>query len=150
MSHAASTEPETTPATRSGNLPERTEDGPSIGQLVAQASRDVSALVRHEIALAKSELKISAKAGGIGAGLFAVAGFIALLAIVMLTFGIVYLINLTGLDLVWCYLIVFLLYMLLAGLVAFIGYRSVKRVRPPERAIHQAQETKETLLNRGH
>jgi putative exporter of polyketide antibiotics len=150
MSHAASTEPETNPATPSGNLPERTEDGPSIGQLVAQASRDVSTLVRHEIALAKSELKISAKAGGVGAGLFVVAGFIALLAILMLTFGIVYLINLTGLDLVWCYLIVFLLYVLLAGLVAFVGYRSVKRVRPPERAIHQAQETKETLLNRGH
>jgi hypothetical protein len=149
MSHAAFTKPETTPATRAGDVPARTEVEPSLGQLVAQATRDVSSLVRSEIALAKSEVKISAKAGGIGAALFAVAGFIGLLAVVMLSFGIVYLIHLTGLDLAWCYLIVFLLYLLLAGLVAFIGFRSVKKVRAPQRAIHQAQETKDTLLHRG-
>ncbi len=149
MSHAAFTKSETMPATRAGDVPARTEVEPSLGQLVAQATRDISSLVRSEIALAKSEVKISAKAGGIGAALFAVAGFIGLLAVVMLSFGIVYLIHLTGLDLAWCYLIVFLLYLLLAGLVAFIGYRSVKKVRAPQRAIHQAQETKDTLLHRG-
>jgi len=150
MSHAAPTQPESTPATRPGNVPATTEVEPSIGQLVARATRDVSSLVRSEIALAKSEVKVSVKAGGVGAALFAVAAFIALLAVVLLSFGFVYLIHLTGLDLAWCFLIVFLLYMLLAALVGFIGYRSVKKVRPPERAIHQAQETKETLLNRGH
>jgi ABC-type multidrug transport system fused ATPase/permease subunit len=149
MSHAASTKPDSTPATPPGNVPARTADEPSLGQLVAQATRDVSTLVRSEIALAKSEVKLSAKAGGVGAGLFAVAGFIVLLAVLMLSFGIVYLIHLTGLDLAWCFLIVFLLYVLLAGLIGFLGYRSVKKVRAPERAIHQAQETKETLLNRG-
>ena len=148
MSHAAFTKPEDTPATGSA-LPARTDDEPSIGQLVAQASRDVSTLVKSEIALAKSEVKLSVKAGGVGAAMFAVAGFLGLLAVLMLTFGIVYLIHLTGLDLAWCYLIVFLVYLLLAGLVAFLGYRSVKKVRAPERAIHQAQETKDTLLHRG-
>jgi ABC-type multidrug transport system fused ATPase/permease subunit len=149
MSHAAFSKSESTPATRSGDVPARTDAEPSVGHLVAQASRDVSSLLRSEIALAKSEVKISVKAGGIGAALFAVAGFIALLAIVLLSFGIVYLIHLTGLDLAWCFLIVFLLYLLLAALVGFLGFRSVKKVRPPERAIHQAQETKETLLHRG-
>ncbi len=149
MSHAAFSKPESTPAHRSESVPARTDAEPSVGQLVAQASRDVSSLVKSEIALAKSEVKLSVKAGGIGAAMFAVAGFIGLLAILMLSFGIVYLIHLTGLDLAWCYLIVFLLYLLLAGLVAFIGYRSVKKVRAPERAIHQAQETKDTLLHRG-
>jgi ABC-type multidrug transport system fused ATPase/permease subunit len=150
MSHAAFTKPDNTPAARSEDVPARSEVEPSIGQLVAQASRDVSSLVKSEIALAKSEVKISVKAGGIGAALFAVAGFIGLLAVVMLSFGIVYLIHLTGLDLAWCFLIVFLLYLLLAAVVAFVGFRSVKKVRPPQRAIHQAQETKETLLHRGH
>ena len=149
MSHAAFSKPEDTPAGRPGAVPARIETEPSIGQLVAQASRDVSSLVKSEIALAKSEVKLSVKAGGIGAAMFAVAGFFGLLALLMLTFGIVYLIHLTGLDLAWCYLIVFLLYLLLAGLIAFIGVRSVKKVRAPERAIHQAQETKETLLHRG-
>jgi len=149
MSHAA-TPPEKTPATRTGDVPALTDGTePSIGQLVARATRDVSSLVRSEIALAKSEVKVSVKAGGVGAALFAVAAFIALLAVVLLSFGFVYLIHLTGLDLAWCFLIVFLLYMLLAALVGFIGYRSVKKVRPPERAIHQAQETKDTLLHRG-
>lgn len=142
MSHAAFTKPEPTPATS-------TEVEPSVGQLVAQATRDVSSLVRSEIALAKSEVKISVKAGGLGAGLFAAAGFISLLAVVMLSFGIVYLIHLTGLDLAWCFLIVFALYMILAGIVGFVGFRSVKKVRAPERAIHQAQETKDVLLHRG-
>ena len=150
MSHAAFDKSDSTPATRSGGVPARTDDEPSIGQLVAQASRDVSSLVKSEIALAKSEVKISVKAGGIGAAMFAVAGFLGLLAVVMLSFGIVYLIHLTGLDLAWCFLIVFLLYLLLAGLIAFLGVRSVKKVRPPQRAIAQAQETKDTLLHRGH
>jgi hypothetical protein len=149
MSHAAPIKPDSTPTTRTGDVPARVEAEPSIGQLVAQASRDVSSLIKSEIALAKSEVKLSAKAGGIGAGLFAAAAFIVLLAVVMLSFGIVYLIHLTGLNLAWCFLIVFVLYLLLAALVGFIGYRSVKKVRAPERAIHQAQETKETLLHRG-
>ena len=46
----------------------RPADDPTIGRLVADASRDISALVQSEIALAKSELQFSVKAGGIGAG----------------------------------------------------------------------------------
>ena len=53
-----------------------------------------------------------------------------------------------GLDLAWCFLIVFLLYVLIAGLLAFIGVKKVKQVRAPERAIYQAQETK-SILKRG-
>ena len=44
------------------------KDDPTIGRLVADASRDISSLLRDEIALAKSEIKISIKAGGIGLG----------------------------------------------------------------------------------
>ena len=47
------------------------EEEPTIGRLVADASRDISSLVQNEIALAKSELKVSAKFGGMAAGLFA-------------------------------------------------------------------------------
>ena len=56
--------------------------------------------------------------------------------------------HMTGLDLAWCFLIVFVLYVLIAGLLAFIGVKKVKQVRAPERAIHQAQETK-NILKRG-
>jgi hypothetical protein len=124
------------------------KDDPTLGRLVADASRDISALLRSEIALAKSELRISAKAGGVGLGLFAAAAFLGLLAVIMLSIAIAYFLHMTGLDLAWCFLIVFGLYMLLAALLGFVGYRKIKKVRAPERAIHQAQETK-SILKRG-
>jgi hypothetical protein len=124
------------------------KDDPTLGKLVADASRDISALVRGEIALAKSELKVSVKAGGLGLGMFAGAAFLGLLAVIMLSVAIAYFIHMTGLDLAWCFLLVFLLYVLIAGLLAFIGIRKVKQVKAPERAIYQAQETK-NILKRG-
>jgi hypothetical protein len=138
MSHAHV--PQTTDRPDVPDLPRK--DDPTIGKLVADATRDVSSLVRSEIALAKTELKVSVKAGGLGIALFAVAAFIGLLAIIMLSVAIAYFIHMTGLHLAFCFLIVFVLYLLLAGLLAFIGLRKVKQVKAPERAIHQAQEMK--------
>ena len=123
------------------------EDEPTIGRLVADATRDISSLIQNEIALAKSELKVSVKAGGTGAGLFAGAAFIGLLAIIMLSVAFAYLLSMTGLHLAWCFLIVFGAYLLVAALLAALGMRKVRQVRAPERAIHQAQETK-TMLQR--
>jgi hypothetical protein len=119
-------------------------DEPTIGRLVHDASRDISSLVKKEIQLAKSELKVSVKAGGVGLGLFAAAVFILVLAVIMLSVAIAYLLhwNGEGLDLHWAFLCVFGFYVLLAGLLGLLGVRSVKRVRAPERAIYQAKEAK--------
>ena len=124
---------------------------PTIGRLVTDATRDISALINKEIQLAKSELKISVKAGGTGLGLFAAAGFLVLMAIIMFSVALAYLIhwNGSGLDLHWAFLIVFGFYLLLAALLGFVGYKKVRQVRPPERAIEQAQETKRALTGRG-
>jgi ABC-type multidrug transport system fused ATPase/permease subunit len=121
---------------------------PSIGELVTAVQRDLSLLVKQELELAKSELKINVKVGGLSIALFGAAAFLLLLAVIMLSIGLAYLINLTGLALVWCFLLVFLLYTLVAGVLGFVGYRKVRQVRGPQRAIHQAQETKEALSNR--
>ncbi len=123
-------------------------DDPTIGRLVADATRDISSLIHNEIALAKSELKVSVKAGGTGAGLFGAAAFLGLLAIIMLSVAFAYFLSMTGLHLAWCFLIVFGVYVLIAAVLGLIGVRKVKQVRAPERAIHQAQETKQ-LLKRG-
>ncbi|MET0526513.1 MAG: phage holin family protein [Nocardioides sp.] len=127
------------------------DSDPTIGRLVTDATRDISALINKEIQLVKSELKISVKAGGTGLGLFAGAAFLVLLAIVMFSMALAYLIhwNGSGLDLQWAFLIVFAVYLLLAALLGFIGYRKVRQVRPPDRAIEQAQETKRALTSRG-
>jgi hypothetical protein len=123
------------------------ETDPTIGRLVTDASRDISGLIQKEIQLAKSELKISVKAGGTGVALFAAAGFLVLLAIIMLSVAFAYLIhwNGDGLDLHWAFLIVFGAYLLVAALLAFLGVRKVKQVRGPERAISQGKEIPRAL-----
>lgn len=118
---------------------------PTIGRLVTDASRDISTLISQEIALAKSELKVSLKNGGTGVGLFAGAAFFGLMALIMLSVAFAYFLHLTGLGLHWSFLIVFGVYLLIAALLGFVGVLKVKRVRGPERAIHQAQETKSLL-----
>ncbi|GAA2139509.1 hypothetical protein GCM10009844_08340 [Nocardioides koreensis] len=123
------------------------EGDPTIGRLVTDASRDISTLISKEIQLAKSELKVSFKAGGTGIGLFAAAGFLAVLAIIMLSVAIAYLINWNGngLALQWAFLIVFGFYLLLAGLLVWIGVRKVKQVRAPEGAIRQGKQIPNAL-----
>lgn len=120
---------------------------PTIGKLVSDASRDLSTLVSQEIALAKSELRVSIKNGGTGLGLFAGAAFFGVMSLIMLSVAFAYLIhwNGQGLDLHWAFLIVFGGYLLIAAILALIGVRKVKKVKGPERAIHQAQETAATL-----
>ena len=123
---------------------------PTIGRLVSDATRDVSSLIRNEIQLATSEITFSIKAGGIGIALFAAAGFFALMALIMLSVAIAYFIhwNGEGLSLHWAFLIVFGFYLLVAALLGLIGVRKVKKVRGPQKAIAQANETKQ-ILRRG-
>jgi hypothetical protein len=120
-------------------------DEPTIGKLVVDVSRDVSSLIHSEIALAKSELRVSVKAGGISIALFATAAFLGLLAIIMLSIALAYFVHMTGLDLAWCFLIVFGAYVLVAGLLGLVGVRKIKQVKAPERAIAQAKESKSLL-----
>ena len=122
-------------------------EDPTIGRLVADATRDISTLVSKEIQLAKSELKVSIRAGGMGAALFAAAAFLLLLAVIMLSLAIVYLIhwNGSGLSLHWAYLIVFALYVLIAGLLGWVGLKKVKQVKAPEKAIEQGKEIPRAL-----
>jgi hypothetical protein len=120
---------------------------PTIGRLVTDASRDISTLISKEIQLAKSELKVSVKAGGLGLGLFAAAGFLAVLAVIMLSVAFAYFLNWNGagLDLHWAFLIVFLVYMLLAAVIGYVGLRKVKQVTPPEKAISQGKQIPSAL-----
>ena len=126
------------------------DDEPTLGKLVADASRDISTLVSKEIQLAKTELKVSIKAGGIGTVLFVVAGFLVFMALILGSIAAAYFVHeLLDLGMHWSYSIVVGVYLLLAALLAFIGIRKVKQIRAPERAIAQAQETKDVLSNRG-
>ena len=120
---------------------------PTIGRLIKDAQTDISTLIRKEIQLAKAELKVSVTAGGVGLGLVAAAGFLLVLAVIMLSVAIAYFINWNGkgLDLHWAFLIVFALYVVLAALLVFLAIRSFKKVKAPEKAIEQGREIPRAL-----
>ena len=120
---------------------------PTIGRLVHDASRDISTLIQKEIQLAKSELKVSVRAGGLGIALFAAAGFIAVLAIIMLSVAIAYLIhwNGSGLSLHWAFLIVAGFWLLTAAICILLGIKKLKQVKAPERTIEQGREIPRAL-----
>lgn len=128
---------------------EPAQEEPTIGKLVVDAFDDIGTLVRHMIELAKSELKVSAVAGGVAIALFALAGFISLLAIIMVSIAIAYFIVMAGLDPAWAFLIVFGGYLLLAGLLALVGYLRIRKVRVPERTLAQASELPRAFSHEG-
>lgn len=118
---------------------------PTIGRLVAEVTRDFQSIVQEVIQLAKSELKVSVSFGGVGAALLGMAAFLVLLGIIILSIALGYFLTMTGLHPAWCFLIVFGGYLLLALILALVGVRKLKKVRPPERAIRQAQGVADTL-----
>lgn len=137
-------------ATQMSNEPIK-DTYPTLGKLVMDAQRDISTLISKEIELAKSELKVSVRHGGLGIGLFAGAAFLGLLAVIMLSVALAYFIhwNGSGLDLHWAFLIVFAFYLLIAALLAFIGLKQVKQVKAPEKAIKQGKQIPQALKGKG-
>lgn len=112
---------------------------PTIGRLVADASRDISTLLHSEIALAKSEVKVSVKAGGIGAGLLAVAAFFGLLIIILVSIAAAFFLTMTGMHAAWAFLIVTGFYVVVAAILILLGIRLLKKIRAPEKTISTAK-----------
>ncbi|ATZ06344.1 phage holin family protein [Corynebacterium striatum] len=116
----------------------------SVGQLVSNATEQMSQLVRSEVELAKTELAQSAKKGGIGAGMFGVAGTIALYSSFFFFFFLAELLDL-WLDRWAAFLIVFLIMLVLAAIVGFIGFKNIKKVKAPEKTIQSTKELKKLV-----
>ena len=113
---------------------------PTLGRLVADASQDISTLIQSEIALAKAELKVTARTSGTGAALLGLAAFIGLIIIILASITIAQFIIWAGLDPWWAYLIVTGAYLLIAVILALLGIRKLKKVRGPEKTIATARE----------
>jgi hypothetical protein len=118
---------------------------PTVGQLVANASKDLSGLIRGELELAKTELKKTAVAAGTGAGMFAAAAFLALLAIILLSIAAAYGLTALGLHPAWAFLIVAGFYLLVGAVLVFVGMRALKSAKGPQRAIETSKESVEVL-----
>lgn len=121
--------------------PPALDGGRTIGQLVADASNDVSALMRYEIAMAKTELKKEAVNAGAGAGLigaaalFGFAGFLFLWATA--AFGLVA----AGLSHWLSFGIVTLVLLVIAAILALVAKGRFAKLGKPERTIATAKDT---------
>lgn len=136
----AAGEARTTPVPLAQRKQERT-----LGQLFSDASKDLSSILRSEVALAKVELKTEVTQGVKGAVFFVIAGVVAFFGAMMLLFAAAY--GLFGLGLPrWVsFLIVAVVLFVVAGVAALVGKKQLSKVGPPERTVRTTKETVETL-----
>ena len=121
--------------------PDKLAPEKSLGELVAAATADVSTLMRKEVELAKVELKAEVKNAGKGAGAFGAAGFAGLLGLLFLSIALAYgFSKIIGDHVGFGFLIVGVLYLVVAGIAALVGKKSIKKVGPPERTIETVKD----------
>ena len=114
----------------------------TLGQLVADATNDISSIIRSEVALAKAEMSADAKKAGIGAGMFAVAGLFAFLALILLLISAAYGLVALGLAPWLAFLIVAAVLLLVGAILVFLGKNNMDNLKgKPERAIKSTQDT---------
>lgn len=105
------------------------QDARSIGDIVGDIATDLSAMVRSELELAKTEAKAEMSKAGKGAGMLggaAVAGYFALL---FLSLFVMYLLA-EAMDVQWAALIVFGVWAVVAAALAVVGRNQLKTVNP--------------------
>jgi hypothetical protein len=104
------------------------EDGRSIGQILGDVSRDVSTLMRQEVALAKAEARQSATRAGKGVGMFVGAGVAGMLFLVFLSVCVWWALGgLIGRG--WSALIVAVIWAIIAVILVAAGRAEMKRIR---------------------
>ena len=128
-------------STKTANFPPTGASDETLGALLATATRDLSSLVRSEIELAKAEVKVDVKNGAMGGAMFGAAGFLGVLAIILLSIAAAYGLVAAGLHPGWAFLIVAVVYLVVAAILAFVGKKAVSKVGPPERTIRTSKET---------
>ncbi|WP_354530375.1 phage holin family protein [Nakamurella sp. UYEF19] len=116
----------------------------SMGALVKDATVHLSTLVRSEIELAKLEVVASVKTGLTGAIFFILAAVIGLFSLFFFWFMVGEILN------IWlprwaAFTIVFVVMLLMAGGLAFLGLKKVKQIKKPERTISTLSESAATL-----
>ena len=119
----------------------------SIGDLIGNISNDLSQLFRQEVELAKVELKQEASKAGKAAGMLGGAGFAGYLAVVLLSFALVFgLANV--MDAGWAALIVGVLWAIAGAVLYTTGRNKLKTVDPvPHRTVDTLKEDAQWLKN---
>jgi hypothetical protein len=104
------------------------EDGRSIGQILGDVSRDVSTLMRQEVALAKAEARQSAAQAGKGIGMLVGAGVAGLLFLAFLSVWAWWELG-AQIGRSWSAMIVAVVWAIIAAILLTVGRSELKRVR---------------------
>ncbi|MCW2560108.1 MAG: hypothetical protein JWP55_4072 [Mycobacterium sp.] len=121
---------------------------PSIGDLVKDATTQVSTLVRAEVELAKAEITRDVKKGLTGSVYFILALVVLFYSTFFFFFFAAELLD-TWLWRWVAFLIVFGVMVLTAAALAFLGYLKVRRIRGPQQTIESVKETRAALTPGG-
>ncbi|WP_114454327.1 phage holin family protein [Halopolyspora algeriensis] len=115
----------------------------SIGTLAKDATTHLSTLVRAELELAKAELAGEVRKGVKGSVYFVLALTVLAFSTFFLFFTLAEGLAQLGLWRWAAFGIVFLVMLLTAGVLGFLGYRRVRKIRAPERTIASLKDTKQ-------
>jgi uncharacterized membrane protein YqjE len=121
----------------------------SVGGLIKDVMTQVSVLLRAEIELAKLELKAEAKKALSGSVFFVLALTVLCFSLFFLFFAIAELLADLGLYRSASFGIVWFAMLLGAALLAFLGYRKVRRLRAPARTNETIKDTAAALSHPG-
>ena len=120
--------------------PRGSDSEKSLGDLVAQAVKDVTQLVRFELDLAKLELRADARRLGLAAALLAIAAMSGCLVLVLACFALAYGLITIGIWSWAAFLIVAGACVLLAALVILvvvIKVRGLSGLRKTRKTVHE-------------
>lgn len=100
----------------------------SIGELMGNVTRDLSTLMRQEVALATAELKQTGSRAGKGIGMYAGAAVGGFLVLLFLSVALWWAIG-NELGRGWAALIVAVIWAIIAAVLASLGKKEMERVR---------------------
>ncbi|BBH70859.1 hypothetical protein ACTI_75440 [Actinoplanes sp. OR16] len=119
----------------------------SIGEIIGNISNDLSQLFRQEVELAKAEIRQEATKAGKAAGMLGGAGFAGYLAVLLLSFAIVFGLG-NVIDHGWAFLIVGLVWAAIGAVLFVNGRKKLKTVDPvPRRTAETLKEDAQWLKN---
>jgi uncharacterized membrane protein YqjE len=130
--------PPTGATSSTGSYVAGAEDERSLGQIVGDLSNDLTTLVKQELELARTELKEEATKAGKGAGMLGGAGVSGLLALILGSFALAYLLD-NWMPVELAFLIVTILWAIVGAVLAARGRKELKNTNP------QLPETQQTL-----
>jgi uncharacterized membrane protein YqjE len=119
----------------------------SIGDLVKDATTQVSTLVRAEVELARAEITRDVKKGLTGSVLFILALVVLFYSTFFFFFFAAELLD-TWLWRWVAFLIVFAVMLLVTAVLALLGYLKVRRIRGPQQTIESVKETRSAFTGR--